>query len=48
MFLAKRYLNDMLTINLIIVLSFAMIVTSDAKIDKNTIQGMWTFEEGKR
>ncbi|MCY4553994.1 MAG: hypothetical protein OXC79_09995, partial [Candidatus Poribacteria bacterium] len=47
MFLAKRYLNYMLTISTIIALSFAMLLTSDAKIDKNTIQGMWTFEEGK-
>ena len=47
MFLAKRYLNYMLTISAIIALSFAVILTGDAKIDKNTIQGMWTFEEGK-
>ena len=47
MFLAKRYLNYMLTTSTIIALSFAMILTGDAKIDKNTIQGMWTFEEGK-
>lgn len=47
MFLAKRYLNYMLTASTLIVLSFAMILTGDAKIDKNTIQGMWTFEEGK-
>ena len=45
--LAKRYLNYMLIISTIIVLSFAMILTGDAKIDKNMIQGMWTFEEGE-
>ena len=37
----------MLTISLIIVVSSAMIASSEAKIDKDTIQGMWTFEEGK-
>ena len=47
MFLAKRYLNYTLTITTIIVLSFAMILTGDAEIDKNMIQGMWTFEEGE-
>ncbi len=47
MFLAKRYLNYILTTSTIIVVSFAIIGTSDAKIDKDTIQGMWTFEEGK-
>ncbi len=47
MFLTKRYLNYMLTIFAIIVLSFAMIETSEAKFAADTIQGMWTFEEGK-
>ena len=47
MFFAKRYLNYMLTLSTITVLGFAMIATSDAKIAQNTIQGMWTFEEGK-
>lgn len=47
MFLAKRYLNYMLSISTIIVLSFTLILTSDAKIAGNTIQGMWTFEEGR-
>ena len=46
MFSAKRYLNYMLTVNTIIALSLAMIVTGDAKIDKDIIQGMWIFEEG--
>ena len=47
MFLVKRYPNYMLTISAIMVLSFATILTGDARIDKRTIQGMWTFEEGK-
>ncbi len=47
MFLVKQYLNYMLATFAIIVLSFAMIGTGEAKFDKNTIQGMWTFEEGK-
>ena len=47
MFLTKRYLNYMLTTLAIIVLSFAMIETGEAKFDENTIQGMWTFEEGE-
>ena len=47
MFLTKRYLNYMLTTFAIIVLSFAMIETSEAKFAASTIQGMWTFEEGK-
>ena len=36
----------MLAIFAIIVLSFVMIEINDAKIDEDTIQGMWTFEEG--
>ena len=46
MFFAKRYLDDILTISTAIALSFAVIVTGDAKIDEDMIQGMWTFEEG--
>ena len=46
MFLAKRYLNYVLIVNTIIALSLAIIVTGDAKIDKDIIQGMWIFEEG--
>ena len=47
MFLAKQYLNYMRIISAIIVFTFAMVLTGDTKIDENTIQGMWTFEEGE-
>ena len=44
--MAKRYLNYILTTFTIIALSFAMIKTCEAQFAPNTIQGMWTFEEG--
>ena len=43
----KGYLRYIRTISTLIVLSFAILATGDAKIDEGTIQGMWTFEEGK-
>ncbi len=47
MFLVKRYLHYLLTSFTIIVLSLAILGICEAKLDEATIQGMWTFEEGK-
>ncbi len=47
MLLKKGYLNYLLTTFAIIVLSLAIIETGEAKFAADTIQGMWTFEEGE-
>ena len=47
MYLAIRYLNYTLIAIAVIALSFAMVTTSEANLDEDTIAGMWTFEEGK-
>ena len=47
MFSATRYLNYTLAAIAVIALSFAMVTTSDANLDEDTIAAMWTFEEGK-
>ena len=47
MIMAKQYLNYMLIIILLLLLNFSMILTGNAKVNGNTIQGMWTFEEGE-
>ncbi len=47
MFLVKRYLHYLLTSFTVIVLSLAILGICEAKLDEATIQGMWTFEEGK-
>lgn len=47
MLLKKGYLIYLLTTFAIIVLSLAIIETGEAKFAADTIQGMWTFEEGE-
>ncbi|MDE0314812.1 MAG: LamG domain-containing protein [Candidatus Poribacteria bacterium] len=47
MLLKKGYLIYLLTVFAIIVLSLAIIETGEARFAADTIQGMWTFEEGE-
>ncbi|MDE0481318.1 MAG: LamG domain-containing protein [Candidatus Poribacteria bacterium] len=47
MLLKKGYLIYLLTVFAIIVLSLAIIETAEARFAADTIQGMWTFEEGQ-
>lgn len=43
----KQLLKSMFTTIVIIMFGFAIVLTSESKLDENTIAGMWTFEEGK-
>ncbi len=47
MFLPKRYMNYVFITFAIIMLSFTMIQIGEARFAADTIQGMWTFEEGQ-
>ncbi|MDE0087246.1 MAG: LamG domain-containing protein [Candidatus Poribacteria bacterium] len=47
MLLKKGYLIYLLTVFAIIVLSLVIIETGEARFAADTIQGMWTFEEGQ-
>ena len=47
MLMKKGYLIYLLTVFAIIVLSLAIIETGEARFAADTIQGMWTFEEGE-